>query len=207
MRSSSGPLCASVLLRSVSTCFLFFCFGCSVVGIAQVKLDPSLRWCLLSLGLVWYDHSLPFVGRIARTVSALFQHWISHRSCSTNVSFFCPPCYICVNCSVLVSIAALSVGSGLGRVFPFRQFLTATRFSVQAFSISLSHDGGCILLFREPFELCVSFRLRSFDTMSEPDLLCLYGVCGLMFCFLADLCRLNYHLQMVTSMWCQHFCT
>ena len=48
------------------------------------------------------------------------------------------------------------------------------------------------LLFREPFVLCVlGFRLRSFDTVSEPDISCLKGLCGLMFCFLAGFCRLN----------------
>ena len=64
-------------------------------------------------------------------------------------------------------------------------------FSVQAFSVALSHHGGYFLLFNEPFALCVGFRLRSFDTVSEPDLSYLKGLCGLLFCFLADLCRLN----------------
>ena len=45
----------------------------------------------------------------------------------------------------------LSVGSGFGRVLPFCQLFTAARFSVQAFSVSLSYHDGCFLLFHEPF--------------------------------------------------------
>ena len=91
----------------------------------------------------------------------------------------------------MVSNADVSIRSGFGHVLPFCQLFTAAHFSVQAFSVSLSHHGGCTLLFREPFALCVGFRLRSFDTVSEPDLSYLKGLCGLLFCFLADLCRLN----------------
>ena len=101
-----------------------------------------------------------------------------------------------MNCSVLVSIADVSIGSGFGQVLPFCQLFTAARFSVQAFSVALSHHGGYFLLFNEPFALCVGFRLRSFDTVSEPDLSYLKGLCGLLFCFLAALCRLN-----TTSRW------
>ena len=90
----------------------------------------------------------------------------------------------------------MSIGSGFGQVLPFCQLFTAARFSVQAFSVALSHHGGYFLLFNELFALCVGFRLRSFDTVSEPDLSYLKGLCGLLFCFLADLCRLN-----ITGRW------
>ena len=87
--------------------------------------------------------------------------------------FFCLPCYLLellgfgIHCSFKRWV-------GFGRVLCFCQFFTAARFffffffSVQVISVSLSHNGGCFLLFREPFVLCVGSRLRSFDTMSEP---------------------------------------
>ena len=60
------------------------------------------------------------------------------------------------------------------------------------FLVSLSHHGS-FLLFREPFVLFFpsGFRLRSFDTMSEPDLSYLKELCGLMLCSVAGFCRLN----------------
>ena len=50
------------------------------------------------------------------------------------------------------------LGTGFGWVLPsssFHRFFTAAHFSVRAFSVSLSHHGGCFLLFCESFMLCV----------------------------------------------------
>ena len=59
-------------------CLDLSCFGCSVVCCMNCPSTAwpfsSLAlpcWCLLCLGLFWYDHFLPFLGRIARTVSAI----------------------------------------------------------------------------------------------------------------------------------------
>lgn len=49
---------------SVDPCFLF------------VDLPPLPHWCLLNQGLFWCRRSLPFVGAIARTVSASSQRWV-----------------------------------------------------------------------------------------------------------------------------------
>ena len=138
--SLSGPLCARVLQicwdHSVHASLPLSCFGCSVLWLAQVQLDLSLRWslalpclCLLSLGLFCYDHSLPFVGRIARSVNDVSA--LSSQKLFRFASFASRA--ICLNCSVLVSFAALSFGSGFGGGLPFCQFFTAARVSVQYF--------------------------------------------------------------------------
>ena len=88
-----------------------------------------------------------------------------------------------------------ALGLGLVEFFLSASF-SLPRFSVQFFSVSVTHHGGCFLPFRESFVLCVSLRLRSFDTMSEPDLSYLKGLCCLLFCFLAGFCRLN-----ITGRW------
>ena len=108
--SLSGPLCARVLQicwdHSVHASFPLSCFGCSVLWIAQVQLNLSLRWslalpclCLLSLGLFWYDHSLPFVGKIARSASVVSALNSSQKH--FRFRFFCLWCYLSfgVHCS------------------------------------------------------------------------------------------------------------
>ena len=71
-------LCEFIVGATLCKCSVettqYGCVSCSVVWIAQVKLDFSLRLsvalpcqCLMSLRLFWYDrvHSLPFAGRTA----------------------------------------------------------------------------------------------------------------------------------------------
>ena len=101
--SLSGQLCVRVLQicwdHSVHASFPLSCFGCSGLWIAQIKLDLSLRWslalpclCLQSLGLFWYDHSLPFVGRIARSVSVVSA--LSSSQKLFRFRYFCLWCYL-----------------------------------------------------------------------------------------------------------------
>ena len=168
--------------------FPLSCFGCSVVWIAHVKLDLSLRWSLaltcwhlLGLRLFWSERSLPlfffffFFGGVGGGGG-----WGGGENCWRFFSielfteafpfgFFFLPCYL-LELFSFVSATALSFLSGFGRVLPFCQFLAGAPFIVQAFSVPLSHHGGCFLLFREPLVLCVGLRLRSFVAMSESDL-------------------------------------
>ena len=195
--SLSGPLCARVLQicwdHSVHASFPLSCFGCSVLWITQIKLDLSLRWslalpclCLQSLGLFWYDHFLPFVGRIARSVSV-----VSALSSSRKLfrfRFFCLWCYLLELLSFGVHCSFELLGVGLVEFFLSASFSLRHVFLSNIFSISLCHHSGCLLLFRKPFALCLGFHLRSFDTMSEPDLSYYKGLCGLMFCFLSVFC-------------------
>ena len=135
-----GPLCARVLQiywdHSVHASFPLSCFGCSVLWIAQVKLDPSLLWslalpclCFLSLGLFWYDHSLPFVGRIARNVSVVSA--LSSSQKLFRFRFFCLWCYLLevlsfgVHCSFQLWVCVWLRSSFLS------VFHCATFFSVQ----------------------------------------------------------------------------
>ena len=105
MSSLLGPLCASVLLRSLITCFLsskWFWLLCCTTRPRKAWPFSSLVlpcWCLLSLMLFWYEHSLPFVGRIDSIVSALS----SSQKLSHLASFASGA--ISLNCSVLVFIA------------------------------------------------------------------------------------------------------
>ena len=78
-----------------------------VVLIALLYKSPK---CLLSPGLFWYDHSLPFAGRIARSASALIELFTEAFSFSFVFVVVAVSCAICLNCSVLLSIASLSVG-------------------------------------------------------------------------------------------------
>ena len=177
--SLSGPLCARVLQicwdHSVHASFPLSCFGCSGLWIAQVQLDLSLRWslalpclCLLSLGLFWYDHSLPFVGRIARSVSVVSA--LSSSQKLFRFRFFCLWCYLLKLLSFSVHCSFELLGLGLVEFFLSASFSPQHVFLFNIFSFSLCHHSGCLLLFREPSALCVGFHLCSFDTMSEPDL-------------------------------------
>ena len=169
LSSLLGPLCASVLLRSLSTRFLsfkWFWLLCCTTCPRKAWPFSSLVlpcWCLLSLMLFWYEHSLPFVGRIDRTVSALFQHWVFHRCFPIWV--FLPLVLSAWTALFWYSLhAALSV-SGFGLVLAFCRFFTVACFSVQAFLVSLSYHGGCFMLFFEPVMLCVGFCLCCFDSV------------------------------------------
>ena len=101
LNSSTGTLCVSVLLRSLSIRFLLsrlLCLLCCMnwpnknsktllcIGLSPCPIMFFIfhlaPLCFLSRGLFWCDHSLPSVGTLARTVSALFEHWALHRSFS-----------------------------------------------------------------------------------------------------------------------------
>ena len=104
LSSLLGPLCASVLLRSLSTRFLSFkwfwllcCTSCPRKAWPFSSLVLPC-WCLLSLMLFWYEHSLPF-STIDRTVSAL-----SSSQMLSHLAFFASGAFS-LNCSVLVFTA------------------------------------------------------------------------------------------------------
>ena len=157
--------------HSVHASFPQGCFGCSVVAHHVIKLDLSRRWSSLvsSKSGIILVRSFPSIcwencQNCVSVVSALSSsqkpfHYASFTSRA-----------VCLNCSVLVSVAALSVGSGFGSVLPFCQFLTAAGFSVQAFSSHCPTMVAASCFFCGPFVLCAGFRLRSFDTVPCPDL-------------------------------------
>ena len=150
---SSRPLCAHVLLRSLSICFI----SSQLFWLLCCMNRPRKAWpfssLVFSLDLLASSRSgvsfgpniaLHFLGRIVDVFLALS----SSRKLFHLASFSSPA--VCLNCLVLVFIAALSFLSGFGRVLPFCQFLSGAPFIVHAFSISQSHHGGCFLLFRDP---------------------------------------------------------
>ena len=153
--TSLGPFCASVLLWSLSVCFLSSkSFWCSVAGIAQARPDLLFAGLVplvsFKSGVIWAQ-PLPCIC------------WYNCQSCVTVVSvlqsarkFLYLASFasraVCLNCLVLAATAASSGGLGLLEFFLSANFWMKHVFfffSVHAFSASPSH--------------------AQFDSSSEPE--------------------------------------
>ena len=135
-----------------------------VVLIALLYKSPK---CLLSPGLFWYDHSLPFAGRIARSASALIELFTEAFSFSFVFVVVAVSCAICLNCSVLLSIASLSVGGGLGLV---EFFLSASFLLWHVFLSKLSRSHFPTMVAASCFSMslsCFAFLISACAVLTQ----------------------------------------
>ena len=153
--------------HSVYASFPLSCFGCSVVWIAHVKLDLSLRWSLaltcwrlLGLGLVLV-RTLPSI--FGGELSTFFS--IEFFTEAFPFGFFFLPCCLLelfsfgIYCSFELSVWVWSSSS----------FLTVSLWSTfycPRFLDLTIPPWWLLLAFPWLLALCVGFR---FDTLSEPD--------------------------------------